>query len=106
MVTACGLALMALPGLLDVSGTAANAIHLGGALTVVAAVLAMGEPLRLLRYLAAPAGLAAGVLPWVTGGASTAAAAAALTLGVAAAVLSVPRGGQRERYGAWDRWVV
>ena len=106
LVTVCGIALMALPGLLDVSGTAADAMHLGGALTVVAAVLAMGEPLRLLRYLAVPVALAAGVLPWVSDGASTVAAATALVLGVVAAGLTVPRGAKRECYGGWDRWVL
>lgn len=79
VVTALGVWLLAAPAVFDVDITsgAADVAHLGGAFVVVAAVIAWGEPVRALRVLCIPAGLAV-------------------------AVLSLPRGQLRERYGDWE----
>lgn len=100
--TALGVWIMLVPGLLGIHGRAANVAHLGGALVVVTAVIAMGEPVRAFRWLALPLGLAVAVLVWVMPGASTAGAAAVTVAGVLAAALALPRGAVHERFGAWD----
>lgn len=107
-VTALGVWLYAAPGVLGVAVTsgAADVAHLGGAVVVVVAVVAMAEVLRPLRLLGVPAGAAIAVLVWLTGAGIGYAVAITLS-GLAVAVLSVPRGSIRERYGAWDtvaRW--
>jgi uncharacterized membrane protein len=102
-VAALGVLLYAAPGLfgLEFRTGASNVAHLGGALLVVLAVVAMAEVVRPLRLLAVPVGLAVAATVWLfdppTGYGLLVTAAAA-----AAAVLSVPRGGVRERYGDWD----
>jgi hypothetical protein len=100
-----GLWLMVSPDVLGVGGTAADALHLGGAVIVVVAVVAWAEPLRALRYLNLLLGLAVAVLPWVLGGATPTGRVSALLGGLLVVALALPRGTVRERYGAWDRWV-
>lgn len=100
-----GMAMMAVPGTLAVVKPASNVFHLGGALVVVVSVVAMGEPVRIGRYLnlLLAAALAGG--PWVLGGGGLGARVAGLVAGVLVAVLSVPRGPVHERFGRWDAWV-
>lgn len=100
-----GAALMAVPGALGVVKPAATLFHLGGALVVVVSVIAMGEPLRMGRYLNVPLGLALAVGPWVLGGAGLVAALAGLAGGAVAVALAFPRGTVRERFGTWDRLI-
>jgi hypothetical protein len=100
-----GAVAMAMPGLLSVAGPIATVLHLGGALILVAAVLAMGEVLRLLRFLNVPVGLTIAVLPWTAGDVDVLTCLVTSALGLAAAGTSLPRGRVRERYGAWDRLV-
>jgi hypothetical protein len=97
-----GLWLMSSPDMLGQRGFRADALHLGGALVVVVAVVALAEPLRAVRFLNLPLGLAVAVLPWVLGGAATADRVSALVGGLLVAALALPRGPVRERYGAWS----
>ncbi len=103
-VTALGVLLYAAPGLLDVefrTGTS-NVAHLGGALLVVVAVVAMGEVVRPFRLLAVPVGLAVAGLVWLF--APPALYGVLVTLaGLTAAALSLPRGRVADHYGEWDR---
>jgi hypothetical protein len=102
---ALGLWLMISPDVLGLGGSAADVLHLGGAVIVVVGVVAWAEPLRLIRFLNLPLGFAVAVLPWVIRGATTTGQLSALIGGVLVAALAFPRGPVRERYGAWDRWV-
>jgi hypothetical protein len=102
---ALGLWLMISPDVLSLRGSSADVLHLGGAVIVVVAVVALAEPLRALRYLNLLLGLALAVLPWVVGGASPAGRVSALIAGLVVVALALPRGMVQERYGSWDRWV-
>ena len=103
-VTLLGVLLYAAPGLLGVAYTtaAANVAHLGGALLVVVAVVAMGEVVRPFRLLGVPTGLAVAGLVWLFGP-PVLYAALVTVAGLAAAGLSLPRGQVRDSYGSWDR---
>jgi hypothetical protein len=103
---ALGLWVMMSPDVLGLGRAAADVLHLGGAVVVVVAVVALAEPLRALRFLNVPLGLAVAILPWVLGGATPAGRVSALIGGLLVAALALPRGSVRERYGAWSRWVV
>lgn len=105
VATALGIAMMAVPGLFGVAKPASTVFHLGGAVVVVVSVIAMGEPLRAGRYLNVLLGVVLAGGPWIFGGAGLAAQLSGLVAGVAVAVLAVPRGPVRERFGSWDRLV-
>jgi hypothetical protein len=96
---------MAVPDVFGVAKPAAAVFHLGGALALVVAVVCMGEPLRLGRYLNVLLGLGLAVLPWVLGGAGTVPAVLGTVAGGLIALFALPRGVVRERYGGWDRWI-
>lgn len=101
-VSALGVWLLAAPAVFGVSirSGAADVAHIGGAVVIVAAVIAMGEPVRAIRLLAAAAGLAVAGLVFLTEPDAGFAAAMVVT-GVAVAALSMPRGELRETYGDW-----
>lgn len=100
-----GLGLMFVPALSGVSGPAANVDQVGGALILTVAVLAMGEPLRLVRYMNVLLGLGVAAAPWTLAGTSVTAGVAGAVIGLAVATLSLPCGRIRERYGLWQRFV-
>jgi hypothetical protein len=102
---AVGLWLMISPDVLGLGRAAADVLHLGGAVVVVVAVVALAEPLRALRFLNVPLGLAVAVLPWVLRGATAPGRVSALIGGLLVTALALRRGQVRERYGAWSRWV-
>ncbi len=104
--TLLGVALTFTPTFFGLAKAASDAPHLLGLLTVTFAVIAMGEPLRPLRFLNVLLGLAAAVAPWVFGHAPLGAKVMQVALGVAIVVLSLPRGPKKEQYGLWDRFVV
>ncbi|MBW3553202.1 MAG: vitamin K epoxide reductase family protein [Gemmatimonadetes bacterium] len=102
--TALGIWLMAAPAVLGDTGASANAQRLGGSLIVTLSVIAMGEPVRILRYGNLPLAGVVALAPWVLG-ADTTTALAASVAGAAVFALALPRGPKRERYGGWDRFV-
>ena len=104
VVAALGASLLFFPGAFGLQGMASDAMHLGGALIVVFAVVAMGEPLRATRFLSGLFGLAVAAVPWIADGVPTTARVSALLVGLAIVALSLPRGRQSESYGSWDRW--
>lgn len=103
VVTALGLFLLFAPTVFGVAiqSSAADLAHIGGAAVVVVAVTAMGEVLRILRYLNVPLGLAIAGLVLLTGG-GTAYTVALVVAGLAIAALSGPGSEVQERYGDWQ----
>ncbi|MEZ4421949.1 MAG: vitamin K epoxide reductase family protein [Gemmatimonadota bacterium] len=99
-----GLALMVLPGLQGVGGTAADVFHLGGALLLVVAVIAMAEVLRSARMLAVLLGGSVAVAAWVVD-APLGFALVGTLIAVTAAGAALPRGPVLDRYGTWDRFI-
>ena len=99
-----GLGLVFVPWLSGTSGPVADVDHVGGALVATVATLAMGEPLRLVRYGNVLLGAGVAAIPW-TIGAEALAGMASTALGLAVAALALPRGQIRERFGLWDRFV-
>ncbi len=98
------LAVVFVPGWLNLDRLASNVFHLTGLLVIATAVVAMGEVFRLLRYLIVPLGLALAVLTLVLQ-APVLAIVIAVAAGLALAALALPKGPQREHYGRWDRFV-
>jgi hypothetical protein len=86
--------------------TIADSDHLFGALIAVIAVCATAEVIRAARYLNVLLGLWLVAAPFILAGASTGATINGLIIGLLVAALSVRRGSVKERYGAWDRWVI
>ncbi|QDV34863.1 Vitamin K epoxide reductase family protein [Tautonia plasticadhaerens] len=105
--SALGLGLMAAPTLsgLEITTTAADVGHLGGALILTVSVVCMGEVVRIGRYLNMPIGLAVAAAPWFLAESTTGYALTCSVVGLACALLSIPRGPVTERYGSWDRFV-
>jgi hypothetical protein len=104
--TAVGLWLMFAPFVLGSEGRAAASDNLIGALIVTVAVISTAEVVRAFRWLNALFGLWLLIAPWVLMGASAPARWSDMAAGVAIMALTVPRGIVRDRYGAWDAWVV
>lgn len=102
---ALGFALMFVPTLFGVDGRAADVHHVGGALILTMATLAMGEPLRLARYLNVVLGLGVAIAPWLLVGSGSLGILIGAVLGVAAAGLAIPLGKIEERYGLWQPFV-
>ena len=102
MVALLGLWLLAAPALfqVDIRSGAADVAHIGGAVVIVAAVIAWGEPVRAVRLLNGPAGLAVAALVFLADP-GTGYAAAVVVTGVAVTALSLRRGQIRESYGNW-----
>lgn len=103
--TAAGIWLMFTPAVLGVSGAAASLFHVCGALVVVVCVIAMGEPLRIGRYLNVVITLTLAIGVWLLPGAGLMAQISGVVAALLVAALSLPRGPKRERYGGWDRFV-
>jgi hypothetical protein len=102
-MTASGLWLLAAPAVFDVSirSGAADVAHMAGAVVVVAAVVAMAEPVRLLRFVGAAAGITAAGTVFLTE-ADQGYAAAVVVTGLAVAALSATRGRIADSYGDWE----
>lgn len=102
VVAALGVWLLAAPAafFVNIRSGAADVAHIGGAFVIVAAVIAWAEPVRALRLLNVPAGLAVAALVFLTDPKAGYATAIVAT-GVAVAVLSLPRSEIRDAYGSW-----
>ena len=105
-VTALGLWLLAAPAVfgVDIRTGAADVAHIGGAVVIVVAVIAMAEVVRACRLLNVAAGVAiAGTV--TLAGPDIAYAAAVVVTGLAIAAASIRRGPIAESYGDWDRFI-
>jgi hypothetical protein len=85
----------------------ANSDHLVGALIFTAAVIAMDEAARALRFINVAFGLWLVAAPWFLSGATSVASWAGVVVGVAVILLSLPRGQRSdEHYGSWDKYIL
>ncbi|HCQ17593.1 MAG TPA: vitamin K epoxide reductase, partial [Cryomorphaceae bacterium] len=103
--TCIGIYLMFSPAIFNLSQWGAHIFHLGGALVVVASVIAMGEIVRIGRYLNLLIGLALAALPWFLAGSSTAGNINGLIAAICVMALSIPVGKRQEKFGYWERWI-
>ena len=105
--TVLGIGAMFAPALFGVSinTTAADVVHLSGALVIVVSVICMGEIVRLGRYLNILPGLALAIGPWIVSGGNTGMNITCTLVGILVAVLAIPRGKITESYGLWDKYV-
>lgn len=84
--------------------TFANIAYMAGLLTVVFAVIAMGEIFRRVRYMNIIVGIALAASVWFTDG-STLFKISSLIAGIVLTVLSIPMGVKKQSYGAWDKYI-
>ncbi|MBY0497445.1 MAG: vitamin K epoxide reductase family protein [Cyanobacteria bacterium] len=101
-----GVWVMFSPVLLGSEVPAAHSDQVAGALVVTVAVISTAEVVRAFRFVNVLLGawiLASG---WMLSGASAAAQWNGLVAGLLILALSLPRGHIRERYGAWQSWIV
>ncbi|HET9241287.1 MAG TPA: vitamin K epoxide reductase family protein [Oligoflexus sp.] len=76
-----------------------------GLLTITFSVLAMGEVIRSCRYLNVILGLGLASIPFVLNTAGSL-RIHNIAVGLAIALLSIPKGKIEERYGTWQRWIL
>jgi hypothetical protein len=100
-----GVWLTVAPDVLGYAGPAATVARLLGPVAAAAAVVAMAEVVRGVRYVEVLTGLLAVVLPWAFGDAATAALNSVAT-GVALCATGLVRGRVRGRYGGGWRALV
>lgn len=102
-----GVWLMAAPAAfgIDIKASVADVNHLCGALIIVIAVICMGEVLRRGRYLNVISGLVVAIAPWLLKDGNLILSINGTIIGIAVALLSIPRGRKLEQYGLWDKYV-
>ncbi|MFO7544621.1 MAG: vitamin K epoxide reductase family protein [Trueperaceae bacterium] len=103
--TGVGVWLMLTPWLLGSEGTAAHSDHLIGALIVVAAVIALADVGRAVRFVNVVFGAWVVAAPWLLAGATPASRWTDAIAGMLVILLSLRRGPVRERYGISQRFV-
>jgi SPW repeat-containing protein len=103
---ALGVWLMFSPAVFGTQGRAADSDHLVGALVLTIAVIVTAEVARAGRFINAFFGAWIMIAPWLLGGAPAMAKWNGVIVGAVLALLSLPRGKVRERYGSWDRYIV
>ncbi|WP_233530730.1 vitamin K epoxide reductase family protein [Gelidibacter salicanalis] len=91
---------------MGIETSAANLNHLGGALVIVFAVVAMAEVLRSFRYFNVLLGLALAVMPWMIKDSDMALTISSSLAGLFVLALSFSKGKIKETYGLWDKYVV
>lgn len=97
--------LMFAPALLGSTAPAAHSDHLVGALVVTAAVIALADVTRAVRFFNVLLGAWIVVSPWVLAGSTPAATWSDVVVGALIIVLSLPRDTVGERYGNWERFI-
>ena len=100
-----GAWLMLTPWALGTVGTAAHSSHLFGALIVVAAVIALADVGRTVRFVNVVFGAWVIAAPWLLAGATPASRWTDAIAGVLLILLSLRRGPVHERYGISQRLV-
>lgn len=104
VVAALGVWLLFAPAAfgVDIRSGAADVAHIGGAVVIVAGVVAMAEVVRAVRLAGVVAGAGMAALVFMTDAGAGYSAAVVVT-GVLVAGLSLPRGEIHETYGQWRR---
>lgn len=106
LTTLLGIWLMVTPALLGNTARMADSDHLIGALVITISVISMGEVVRAGRYLNGLLGLWVIAAPFIVTGATASGLWNSVAVGLFIALLSIPRGVVRERYGLWQKFVV
>jgi hypothetical protein len=101
-----GMWLMFAPAGGNGTATAANGDRLVGALIVTVAAISTAEVVRAFRFINLLLALWLVVAPWALEGSTSAMMWSDTASGVVLVALTWPRGTVRERYGAWDRWIL
>jgi nucleoside-diphosphate-sugar epimerase len=102
-----GVALLCTRLLFGTEGAMADSDHVVGCLVITIAVTAFAEVGRAVRFLNIPLGAWLIVSPFVLDGASMDGVIAAVVLGAALILASLPRGKlSGEHYGGWDRLII
>ena len=105
LIALIGLSLLFTRMTLGVDGSLANAHHIIGSLVLTVVSIAAAKVARPVRYLNVPLGAALIGAPFLFG-ADLVTIVVTVVSGAALAVLSIPRGPIRERYGKWSRWII
>jgi len=102
-----GLLLMLAPTVfkIGIETSSANLNHLGGALVIVFAVVAMAEVLRSFRYFNIILGLAIVAIPWLIEWSNITYTIITSLLGLSIITLSTSKGKIKETYGLWDKYI-
>ncbi|WP_227356055.1 vitamin K epoxide reductase family protein [Haladaptatus salinisoli] len=103
--TGLGLWLMLSPALFGTTGAAADSSHLIGALIATFSVIAMGEPVRIVRFVNVPLGIWVIVAPWILTGGPTVGLWNGIAVGTLVIFASLPRGSIHEQYGSWNQYI-
>lgn len=101
-----GVWVMFSPVLLGAAVPAAHSDQVAGALVVTVAVISTAEVIRAFRFVNVLLGAWIVASGWMLSGAGAAAQWNGLVAGLLILALSFPRGRIRERYGAWQSWIV
>jgi hypothetical protein len=101
-----GVWVMFSPVLFGSEVPAAHSDQVAGALVVTIAVISAAEVVRAFRFVNVLLGAWIVASGWMLSGASAAAQWNGLVAGLLILALSLPRGHIRERYGAWQSWIV
>ena len=89
------------------TGSMANSDHVVGALVITVSIIALSEPVRLLRFVNVAFGLWLIAAPFLLEGAGAPAAIASVVVALLLIACSLPRGERsREHYAGWDRFVL
>ena len=102
---ALGIWLMLAPSAFGSVGAAAHSDHLIGALIVTAAVIALADVGRAVRFINVLFGALIIAAPWILGGATAGAKWNDLIVGILVILLSFRRGKIGERYGDFERFI-
>lgn len=107
VATVAGVLLMFCPTWFGVAieTTAADVAHLGGALIVTTSVIAMGEVVRIIRYVNVLLAAVVALAPWWLDAATAGYSSVCVFLALVAAGASIPRGKKTQSYGTWDSYV-
>jgi uncharacterized membrane protein len=104
---ALGIWLLIAPSWVTAWSAQADGLFVPGALTVVFSLLALPEVTRPVRYLLALPGAWLFVFaPWTLWHATTGLTFMQMLIGLALLLLGYPRGAIRERYAAWNHYIV
>ena len=101
-----GVWVMFAPALFGTAAPAAYSDQLTGALVVTVAVIATAEVVRALRFLNVLFGAWIVLAGWLLSGATIAGRWSGLVAGLLIIASSIRRGHIRERYEAWQSWIV
>ncbi len=101
-----GVAVMFTPAVFGSQPPAALSAQVFGALVVTVAVVATAEVVRAVRLLNVPLGAWIAASGWMLSGATVGGQWSGTLAGLLIVALALPRGQIRERYGAWQRWIL